>query len=157
MPLGDVRLYEFASAVKQKVEALSDFTGKVLIVDADKDAGLDVLRKSLGTGRWGFRLQYDSPAVLPSPGFNRVIEWEFRLIGTLLYRKMGSSASRPVDSGDKDITKLYKVIVNALQGERLSLLNKGGVECGPADYISDESALQTLRFTVTGRSQESRS
>jgi len=158
MPLGDVSLYELAEAVKDRIEdQVTDLSQKIQVVDADEDVGPEELRKSLGTARFGVRIQYPDPAIIPHPGFGSTTEFEFRLLLTVLHRKMGSMSRRPTGMDGTDVTKKYKEVVNALTGQRLSLLNKHGLECGPASYVSNESALQALQFTVTGKSQESRS
>lgn len=157
MPQGDVRLYEFLEAIRDRiVDQVSYLDGYVDVVDADEDTAPEVLRKALGTGRYGVRVMPAKPAMVPEPGLGQVTLWDFHAMVVVLFRRMGAMISRPKDDQGSDITVTTKEVIDSLMGQRLSLLNQGGVSCGPVNYVTDGTALQAMIFTVSGSSREVR-
>jgi hypothetical protein len=157
MPQGDVRLHEFLEAIQDRiVDQVAYLSGMVDVVDADADTAPEVLRKALGTGRYGVRIMPASPAMVPSPGLGQTTLWDFHALIVVLFRKMGAMSSRPKDDQGSDITVTTKEVIDSLMGQRLSLLNQGGVSCGPTSYVTDGSSLQAMIFTASGSSREAR-
>jgi len=157
MPQGDVRLHEFLEAIHDRiVDQVSYLDGYVGVVDADEDTAPEVLRKALGTGRYGVRVMPASPAMVPEPGLGQITLWDFNALIVVLFRKMGAMGSRPKDDQGSDITVTTKEVITSLMGQRLSLLNQGGVSCGPVKYVTDGTALQAMIFTASGSSREVR-
>jgi hypothetical protein len=157
MPPGDVRLHEFLEAIQDRIVAqVTYLNGYVDVVDADEDTAPEVLRKALGTGRYGVRIMPASPAIEAEPGLGQVTLWDFNALIVILFRKIGTMQKRPQDDQGSDITVTTKAVINSLVGERLSLLNQGGVHCGPVRYVTDGSALQAMIFTASGSSREVR-
>lgn len=157
MPLGDVRLREFATSVETQLGTLSVFD-QVDIVDADPD-DIESLRKNMGRAHTNVaRVSYDPEASVEiDSALGKVSIFQFGLIVTVLHRTMGSSLSRLGDGSTTDVTTLVKAAMNGLEGKRLSLLNSSGISCGPARYRKSGDSLQIMQFRVTGQSRESRS
>jgi len=157
MPQSDVRLHEFMEAIRdQIVSEVSYLDGYVDVVDADADTAPEVLRKAIGTGRYGVRIMPAEPAMEGEPGMGQTTLWTFNVLVVTLFRKMGAMGRRPKDDQGSDITITTKEVMSALMGQRLSLLNQGGVHCGPVRYTTDGSALQVMTFTASGSSREAR-
>lgn len=157
MPLGDVRLEEFAETVVRRLERdVPALRERVKFIDADADTTDDVRISQLGAEPYGVVVEYGDPAVAVGLGFNNVAEFAFTLRLTVVYRKLGAMDMRLRDSLETDITMILKDTVLALIGDRLGLFNVGGVEILPAEYRTDESSIQLMSFTAIGRSRESR-
>jgi len=157
MPQGDVRLHEFLEAIQDRiVSQVSYLDGYVDVVDADEDTAPEILRKALGTGRYGVRIMPATPAMDAQPGLGQVTLWDFNALIVVLFRKIGAMSSRPKDDQGGDITVTTKQVIDSLYGQRLSLLNQGGVSCGSVKYVTDGTALQAMIFTASGSSREVR-
>jgi len=157
MPQGDVRLHEFLEAIQDRiVSQVTYLNGYVDVVDADEDTAPEVLRKALGTGRYGVRIMPAQPAMSAEPGLGQTTLWDFNALVVVLFRKLGTMAARPTDDQGSNITVTTKAVINSLLGQRLSLLNQGGVYCGSVKYVTDGSALQAMIFTASGSSREAR-
>jgi len=157
MPQGDVRLHEFLTAIQDRiVDQVTYLDGYVDVVDADADTAPEILRKALGTGRYGVRVMPAEPAMQGEPGMGQVTLWDLHAMVVVLFRKMGAMGSRPKDDEGSDITVTTKEVINSLYGQRLSLLNQGGVSCGSVKYVTDGTALQAMIFTASGSSREAR-
>lgn len=157
MPVGDVRLLEYQEAIRDRItDQVSYLLGHVDVVDADEDITPEILRKALGTGRYGVRIMPGNPAMVPEPGMGQTTLWDFNAMVVVLFRKLGGMANRPKDNEGGDITVTTKDVVSALMGQRLSLLNQNGVHCSPVRYVSDGSSLQAMIFTASGSSRETR-
>lgn len=159
MPVGDVSLSEFARAVSDRLEAQIPYLeGRVRFVDGDDETDPEVLRKGLGTSRFGVRIIYGEPAITNQRGFNSVMEFGLNLTLVVVVRQMGSLSQRTETVGqDRDITTITKDVMSALAGERLGLLNMNGIEVGSGNFGTDGSALQWIVFSVSGKSRETRS
>lgn len=157
MPSGDVDLHELAEAVRVRIAQECDYLRDCGAVVENTD-DVETLRKGMGAGRRAFRVSYTSEAMKVEPGFSRVIIYGFNLNVTLLYRRMGGVSSRLEDESGGGVTRIAKDAIIALEGQRLGLLNHLGLHCGAVSLLGDPGdSIQALRFTVTGKSRESRS
>jgi hypothetical protein len=164
MPKGDVSITEFADAVKARILNQVDYLTKgVKVVDADEDTTVEALGRGMGTDKRAVRIFPASPALSTESFHGNTVEFTFTVSVTVLYRKMGPMSGRAKDDAGRDVSKVAKDVISALQGHRLvdtgtvELLNAGGVACSPARFESDGTSLQAMIFTAAGRSREPRS
>lgn len=157
MPMGDVRLWEFAEAVRDRIRDEVSYVASVEVVDADPD-DIEGIRKGMGRDDIAIRLSFPTDAAItPEPALGRTMEYRFGLIATVLFRKIGNTLRRLDDPLDKDITRVVKDVIAAVDGSNLGIMNQGGVKCGPVRLKPSGDSLQAMQFAVTGRSRESRS
>lgn len=158
MPSGAVSMLELGEAIVAQIEAeVAYLDGKVKIIDPKDEDEIEQFRKGMGTDNHAVRVV--EAGVQGTSAFGSTMEWEFLFRVTVVFRKAGNMEVRPEEASDGyDITQTVKSVISALQGERLNLLNTTGLECGAATWVVREgSALQAMRFQITGRSRERRS
>ncbi len=157
MPLGNVNLREFADAVVDRIKDNTTVFDDVLIMDGDPD-DIQALSKNMGRKKRVCRVSYDPvSAVSVEANLGRNVTYTYRLIVTTLVSTLGSARTRLGDGVTDNITTSVKAAMSALEGETLSLLNSGAIQCGSARYLKSGDSLQAMQFQITGSSREARS